>query len=73
MIKDETLKKLSNFLTKKCKCSTITTLNQVATDGENEKSLFIMYFIFNRKISFDLIFRDKYFYFQDFKMEKIGA
>lgn len=72
MIKDKTIKNIANFLAKKCNCSTITTLNQVSTRGEKEKSLFIMFFLFNKiKISFDTIFRKKYFFITDFTVKGI--
>jgi hypothetical protein len=72
MIKDKTIKNISNFLAKKCNCSTITTLNQVSTKGEKEKSLFIMFILFNKiKFSFDTIFRKNYFFITDLKIERI--
>ena len=60
MIKDKTLKGLATFLTR-LNCSTITTLNQVNEKGEKEKSLYVMFFFFNKKISFDMIFGNRSF------------
>jgi hypothetical protein len=72
MIKDKTIKNISNFLAKKCNCSTITTLNQASMQGKKEKSLFVMFFLFNKiKISFDVIFRKNYFFVTDLKIKRI--
>lgn len=64
MIQDKTLKNIANFLTKNCNCSTILTLNQLSMNGQKEKSLYVMFFVFKKKISLDFIFRDKYFLIQ---------
>lgn len=72
MIKDKTIKNIANFLAKKCNCSTIITFNQVSIKGEKEKSLFIMFFLFNKiKISFDTIFRKNYFFITGLNFERI--
>lgn len=70
MIKDETIKKISKFLTR-FNFSTITTLNQINIKGQKEKSLYLMYFLKNKKICFDVIFRKNYFFITDFSIEAV--
>ena len=77
MIKDKTLKNIATVLSG-LNCSTILTLEQVAWNRKRtklikEKSLYIMFFGFkNKKICFDVVFRNFYFYITSFRIEKIN-
>ena len=80
MITDEHLRGLATLIHRvtRDKVSTIVTCNQFAWDKTQtkqipEKSLYIMYFGRKYKYTFDIIFRNHYFYLTDFRKSKIGG